>query len=204
MNLPEGLPAWAYIVVSAWCSPPRSSPPSGSTQRGREGSGDARRDNEHHEMPLRDDLDDKALRTLDAIESLRGAVDGLRDDMNGEFATVNRRITTTEQNLIELRHEVNDLRRGRKPPPIERNTNGKHQRRGRPQGRQHHHDSRSDRGAHEIHRAAARPAVQRRPDRPVHRWHQPAAVHLGPGEHGDHRRHRRHRIRVRVVAQQQT
>jgi hypothetical protein len=32
--------------------------------------------------------------------------------MNGEFATVNRRITTTEQNLIELRHEVNDLRRG--------------------------------------------------------------------------------------------
>ncbi len=66
----------------------------------------------NHEMPLRDDLDDKALRTLDAIESLRGAVDGLRDDMNGEFATVNRRITTTEQNLIELRHEVNDLRRG--------------------------------------------------------------------------------------------
>ena len=62
--------------------------------------------------PLRDDLDDKNRRTLDAIELLRDTVDGLRDDMNGEFATVNRRITTTEQNLIELRHEVNDLRRG--------------------------------------------------------------------------------------------
>ena len=112
MNLPEGLPAWAYIVVSAWCSPPRSSPPSGSTQRDERDRATRGEITNNHEMPLRDDLDDKNRRTLDAIELLRDTVDGLRDDMNGEFATVNRRITTTEQNLIELRHEVNDLRRG--------------------------------------------------------------------------------------------
>ena len=38
------------------------------------------------------------------------AIDNLRDDMNGEFATVNRRIANSEDNLTELRREVHDLR----------------------------------------------------------------------------------------------
>lgn len=113
MNLPEGLPAWAYIVVSALVLAAQIVTAMWINHRGDERDRATRGEiTNNHEMPLRDDLDDKALRTLDAIESLRDTVDGLRDDMNGEFATVNRRITTTEQNLIELRHEVNDLRRG--------------------------------------------------------------------------------------------
>ena len=36
--------------------------------------------------------------------------------MNGEFATVNRRIANSEDNLTELRREVHDLR-GRHQPP---------------------------------------------------------------------------------------
>ena len=104
MNLPEGLPAWAYIVVSALVLAAQIVTAIWINHRGDERDRATRGEiTNNHEMPLRDDLDDKAL---------RGAVDGLRDDMNGEFATVNRRITTTEQNLIELRHEVNDLRRG--------------------------------------------------------------------------------------------
>lgn len=58
-----------------------------------------------HQAPLRVDMDEKHEKVMDAI-------DGLRDAMNCEFKTVNERVATTEQNLIELRHEVNDLRRG--------------------------------------------------------------------------------------------
>lgn len=47
MNLPEGLPAWAYIVVSALVlAAPDRHRHLDQPQRGREGSGDARRDNE--------------------------------------------------------------------------------------------------------------------------------------------------------------
>ena len=113
MNLPEGLPAWAYIVVSALVLAAQIVTAIWINHRGDERDRATRGEiTNNHALPLRDDLDDKNRRTLDAIESLRGTVDGLRDDMNGEFATVNRRITTTEQNLIELRHEVNALRRG--------------------------------------------------------------------------------------------
>ena len=113
MNPPEGLPAWAYIVVSALVLAAQIVTAIWINHRGDERDRATRGEiTNNHALPLRDDLDDKNRRTLDAIESLRDTVDGLRDDMNGEFATVNRRITTTEQNLIELRHEVNDLRRG--------------------------------------------------------------------------------------------
>ena len=113
MNLPEGLPAWAYIVVSALVLAAQIVTAIWINHRGDERDRATRGEiTNNHALPLRDDLDDKNRRTLDAIELLRDTVDGLRDDMNGEFATVNRRITTTEQNLIELRHEVNDLRRG--------------------------------------------------------------------------------------------
>ena len=113
MNLPEGLPAWAYIVVSALVLAAQIVTTIWINHRGDERDRATRGEiTNNHALSLRDDLDDKNRRTLDAIESLRDTVDGLRDDMNGEFATVNRRITTTEQNLIELRHEVNDLRRG--------------------------------------------------------------------------------------------
>ena len=88
MNLPEGLPAWAYIVVSALVLAAQIVTAIWINHRGDERDRATRGEiTNNHEMPL-------------------------RDDMNGEFATVNRRITTTEQNLIELRHEVNDLRRG--------------------------------------------------------------------------------------------
>lgn len=88
MNLPEGLPAWAYIVVSALVLAAQIVTAIWINHRGDERDRATRGEiTNNHEMPLRDDLDDKALRTLDAIESLRGAVDGLRDDMNGEFAT---------------------------------------------------------------------------------------------------------------------
>lgn len=113
MNLPEGLPAWAYIVVSALVLAAQIVTAIWINHRGDERDRATRGEiTNNHALPLRDDLDDKNRRTLDAIELLRDTVDGLRDDMNGEFATVNRRITTTEQNIIELRHEVNDLRRG--------------------------------------------------------------------------------------------
>ena len=113
MNLPEGLPAWAYIVVSALVLAAQIVTAIWINHRGDERDRATRGEiTNNHALPLRDDLDDKNRRTLDAIESLRDTVDGLRDDMNGEFATVNRRITTTEQNRIELRHAVNDRRRG--------------------------------------------------------------------------------------------
>lgn len=47
MNLPEGLPAWAYIVVSALVLAAQIVTAIWINHRGgREGSGDARRDNE--------------------------------------------------------------------------------------------------------------------------------------------------------------
>lgn len=113
MNLPEGLPAWAHIVVSALVFAAQIVTAIWTNHRGDERDRATRGEiTNNHEMPLCDDLDDKVLRTLDAIESSRGAVDGLRDDVSGELAAVNRRTITTEQNLIELRHEANDLRRG--------------------------------------------------------------------------------------------
>lgn len=112
MNLPDGLPAWAYVAVSALVLAAQIVTAIWINRRGDERDQATRSEiTNNHEIPLRDDLDGKNRATLDAIDSLRGAVDSLRDDMNGEFATVNRRITTTEQNIIELRHEVNDLRR---------------------------------------------------------------------------------------------
>nr|WP_204314901.1 DUF2746 domain-containing protein [Bifidobacterium aerophilum] len=58
----------------------------------------------NHDKNLRDDLDDKNRSVLDAIERLRR-------DMNGEFATVNERIANNESNVNELRRELHDLRR---------------------------------------------------------------------------------------------
>lgn len=104
MTLPAGLPVWAYVVVSAlilgaqvvaalWVNRQ-------GDRRDRATRGEI---TNNHDTPLRDDLDDKHEHVLAAIESLR-------DDVNGEFATVNRRIANSEQSMLELRHEVRDLR----------------------------------------------------------------------------------------------
>ena len=114
MNLPEGLPAWAYIVVSALVLAAQIVTAIWINHRGDERDRATRGEiTNNHEMPLRDDLDDKALRTLDAIESLRGAVDGLRDDMNGEFKTVNERVSNAEREHLQLREDIRELRRHR-------------------------------------------------------------------------------------------
>lgn len=110
MNLPEGLPAWAYVVVSALVLAAQIVTAIWINHRGDERGEATRREiTNNHPMPLRDDLDEKNRRVLDAIE-------GLRADVNGEFATVNRRITASENNVIELRQEVHDLRRNNQQP----------------------------------------------------------------------------------------
>lgn len=104
MNLPSGLPAWAYIVVSALILASQVVTAIWADHKGEARDRATRGEiTNNHPKPLRDDLDEKNRSVLDAI-------DGLRDDMNGEFATVNRRIANSEDNLTELRREVHDLR----------------------------------------------------------------------------------------------
>lgn len=110
MNLPEGLPAWTYIIVAALAVVSNIATALWTDRKGRERDRATRGEiTNNHPKPLRDDLDEKNRSVLDAI-------DNLRDDMNGEFATVNRRIANSEDNLTELRREVHDLR-GRHQPP---------------------------------------------------------------------------------------
>ena len=59
-----------------------------------------------HQAPLRVDMDEKHKRVMDAI-------DGLRDDMNGEFKTVNERVANAEREHLELREDIRELRRHR-------------------------------------------------------------------------------------------
>lgn len=110
MTLPSGLPVWAYIVVAALTVVSNIATAIWTDRKGRERDRDTRGEiTNNHPKPLRDDLDEKNRSVLDAITNLR-------DDMNGEFATVNRRIANSEDNLTELRREVNDLRGQHQPP----------------------------------------------------------------------------------------
>ena len=59
-----------------------------------------------HQAPLRVDMDEKHEKVMDAI-------DGLRDDMNGEFKTVNERVANAEREHLELREDIRELRRHR-------------------------------------------------------------------------------------------
>ncbi len=59
-----------------------------------------------HQAPLRVDMDEKHKRVMDAI-------DGLRDDMNGEFKTVNERVANAEREHLQLREDIRELRRHR-------------------------------------------------------------------------------------------
>ena len=59
-----------------------------------------------HQAPLRVDMDEKHERVMDAI-------DGLRNDMNGEFKTVNERVANAEREHLELREDIRELRRHR-------------------------------------------------------------------------------------------
>lgn len=51
-------------------------------------------------------MDEKHKRVMDAI-------DGLRDDMNGEFKTVNERVANAEREHLQLREDIRELRRHR-------------------------------------------------------------------------------------------
>lgn len=59
-----------------------------------------------HQAPLRVDMDEKHEKVMDAI-------DALRDDMNGEFKTVNERVANAEREHLELREDIRELRRHR-------------------------------------------------------------------------------------------
>lgn len=55
-----------------------------------------------HQAPLRVDM-----------EKVMDAIDALRDDMNGEFKTVNERVANAEREHLELREDIRELRRHR-------------------------------------------------------------------------------------------
>ena len=59
-----------------------------------------------HQAPLRADMDEKH-------EKVMAAIDGLRDDMNGEFKTVNERVSNAEREHLQLREDIRELRRHR-------------------------------------------------------------------------------------------
>ena len=77
MNLPEGLPAWAYIVITMLTVGANIITALWADHKGKERDRATRGEiTNNHDKPLRDDLDEKNRSMLDAI-------DGLRDDMNG-------------------------------------------------------------------------------------------------------------------------
>ena len=59
-----------------------------------------------HQAPLRVDMDEKHEKVMDAIDALRA-------DMNGEFKTVNERISNSEHEHLQLREDIRELRRHR-------------------------------------------------------------------------------------------
>lgn len=104
MNLPEGLPAWMYIIVAALAVGSSIVTALWGDRKGRERDRATRGEiTNNHPKPLRDDLDEKNRSVLDAI-------DALRDDMNGEFKTVNERISNSEREHLQLREEIRELR----------------------------------------------------------------------------------------------
>lgn len=50
---------------------------------------------------------------LIAVVPSLATIDGLRDDMNGEFKTVNERVANAEREHLELREDIRELRRHR-------------------------------------------------------------------------------------------
>ena len=56
-----------------------------------------------HTAPLRADMDEKHERVMQAL-------DGLRGDMNGEFKTVNERVANAEREHLQLREDIRELR----------------------------------------------------------------------------------------------
>lgn len=71
MNLPEGLPARAYIVLSALVLAAQIATAIWINHQGDLlGAATRREITNNHPMPLRDDLDEKNQRIIDAIDSL--------------------------------------------------------------------------------------------------------------------------------------
>lgn len=107
MNLPSGLPAWAYIVVAVLIVGANIVTALWTNRKGEVRDRATRGEiTNSHPKPLRDDLDEKNRSVLDAI-------DALRDDMNGEFKTVNERISNSEREHLQLREDIRELRRSR-------------------------------------------------------------------------------------------
>ena len=46
-------------------------------------------------------------------ERVMAAIDALRDDTNGEFKTVNERVSNAEREHLQLREDIRELRRHR-------------------------------------------------------------------------------------------
>ena len=57
-------------------------------------------------QPEAADMDEKHERVMTALASLR-------DDMNGEFKTVNERVSNAEREHLQLREDIRELRRSR-------------------------------------------------------------------------------------------
>ena len=110
MTPPAGTPLWAVILIAVV--------PSLATVivaviqsrqiRGLRDQQSATKWEDHETTisALRVDMDEKHKRVMDAI-------DGLRDDMNGEFKTVNERVANAEREHLELREDIRELRRHR-------------------------------------------------------------------------------------------
>ncbi|WP_288922985.1 hypothetical protein [uncultured Bifidobacterium sp.] len=64
-----------------------------------------------HQAPLREDMDEKHRTVMKAIDGLLSDIDGLRNDMNGEFKTVAERIAHDEREHEQLRTDIRDIRK---------------------------------------------------------------------------------------------
>lgn len=71
MNLPEGLPAWTYIIVTALAVGSSIVTALWGDRKGRERDRATRGEiTNNHDKPLRDDLDEKNRSVLDVLDSI--------------------------------------------------------------------------------------------------------------------------------------
>ena len=110
MNPPAGTPVWAVILIAVVPSLATSVVAVIQSRQIRglrdQQSATKWEITNDHQAPLRVDMDEKHERVMDAI-------DGLRNDMNGEFKTVNERVANAEREHLELREDIRELRRHR-------------------------------------------------------------------------------------------
>lgn len=110
MNPPAGTPLWAVILIAIIPSPAtivvaviQSRQIRGLRDQQTATKWEITND---HSAPLRADMDEKYERVMTALANLR-------DDMNGEFKTVNERVANAEREHLQLREDIRELRRHR-------------------------------------------------------------------------------------------